>query len=140
MRTTRLALLLAAVGCVFLFAHSGLSQDGSLTLATDAVSPQRFIAVHGRRALLDGYASQSLEAWVYPFQIFRGYRVAFRFEGATTPINGPDVLTRIEYEPNAVTRIYLGPDFKVREKLFVPLNQPGAILCYSIQSEKPVEI
>ena len=140
MRTARLVLLLAAVGCLPLSARAEISQDESLTLATDAVSPQRFMAAHGRRALLDGYGSQSLEAWIYPFQIFRGYRVAFRFEGSTTPINGPDVLTRIEYKPNAVTRIYLGPDFKVREKLFVPLNQAGAILSYSIQSEKPVEI
>ncbi len=147
-RATRLCLFLAAT----IFASSPVpgkcaqqappsaTAENNLTLTTDAVAPQRFFAVHGRRALLDGYAAQGLEAWAYPFQIVRDYRLAFRVEGTTTSIDGRGILSRIEYKPNSVTRIYLGPDFIVREKLFVPLNQPGAILTYSIQSKKPVEI
>lgn len=112
----------------------------SLALDTEAVAPQRFIAAHGRRALIDGYASDSLEIWAYPFQILSGYRIAFRALGATTAINGQDILSRVTYEPGSITRVYIGPDFIVHEKLFVPLNQPGAILSYSIQSAHAVEI
>ena len=104
------------------------------------MAPERFIAVHGRRALVDGYASEGLEAWAYPFQILNGYRVAFRPEGATTATNGADILRRVIYEPDSVTRIYLGADFVVREKIFVPLNEPGAIFTYSVESGKPVDI
>ncbi len=112
----------------------------SLTLDTEAVSAPRFIAVHGRRALIDGYASQGLEAWAYPFQVLSGYRVAFRPQGVTTAIDGSEILRRVVYQPDSVTRIYLGPDFIVRENLFVPLDRAGAILTYAIQSKKPVAI
>jgi len=112
----------------------------SLTLDTEAVSFPRFIAVHGRRALIQGYASQGLEAWAYPFQILSGYRIAFRPQGASTAIDGAEILRRVFYQPDSVTRIYLGPDFIVRENLFVPLDRAGAILSYTVQSEKPIAI
>jgi glycogen debranching enzyme len=111
-----------------------------LALDTESVAPSRFIAVHGRRASIVGYASAGLEVWAYPFQILNNYRVAFRASGATTPIPGQSILSRVVYEPDSVTRIYLGPDFMVREKLVVPLDQPGAILTYKIESSHPVEI
>jgi len=114
--------------------------EAGLALDTEAVSPSRFIAVHGRRASIVGYASAGLEVWAYPFQILNNYRVAFRATGATTPIPGQSILSRVVYEPDSVMRIYLGPDFMVRETLFVPLDQPGAILTYQIQSSHPVEI
>jgi len=118
----------------------GQSSDKSMARNTEAVAPQSFIAAHGRRALVDGYASDSLEMWAYPFEILSGYRIAFRPLGVTTPINGQDILSRVTYEPDSITRVYIGPDFIVHEKLFVPLNQPGAILSYSIQSTHTIEI
>jgi glycogen debranching enzyme len=114
--------------------------SASLALSTSTIAPERFIAAHGRRAFVDGYANSSLEAWVYPFQILSGYRVAFRPQGATTSIPASNLLMRVIYEPNAVTRIYLGPDFTVRERIFVPLDQPGAILTYQVQGNRPVDI
>jgi len=114
--------------------------EARLIADIDASAPARFIAVHGRRALIDGYASGSLEIWAYPFQILNGYRVAFRVSGTTTAVRGEDILRRVTYEPAAITRIYLGPGFVVRERLFVPLDQPGAILTYQVESSQPVEI
>lgn len=148
MRAARYCLILGVACGLSLSANSGFAQkvparagdDRSLTLSTDAVAPQRFIAAHGRRALIDGYSMGGLEAWVYPFQIFRDYRVAFRVYGAAASIDGRDILSRIDYEPDSITRTYLDPNFVVREKLFVPLNRPGAILTYSIESKEPVEI
>jgi len=122
------------------FAQQGDRSGNSLALATEAVAPQRFIAAHGRRALIDGYASAGLEIWAYPFEILSDYRIAFRARGTTTSINGQDILSRVVYEPDSIIRIYVGPDFIVHEKLFVPLNLPGAILSYSIQSTHDVEI
>ncbi len=116
------------------------SAAGSLSLTTDAVAPRRFIAVHGRRALLDGYAASGLEAWAYPLQLIQGYRVGFRPEGTTSEISGATVLRRIVYRPSEVIRIYIGPNFIVREKLFVPLETPGAIITYTVESSKPIDI
>jgi glycogen debranching enzyme len=111
-----------------------------MALDTEAVAPLRFIAAHGRRALVAGYASAGLELWSYPFQIVSGYRVQFRSAGSTTPLRGQDILRRVTYEPDSVTRTYLGPDFIVREKLFVPLGEPGAILTYQVEGTHGVEI
>jgi glycogen debranching enzyme len=114
--------------------------EPQLAFSTDAPLSHRFIAAHGRRALIDGYAGAGIEAWIYPFQIFRAYQVAFMPDGATTAIPAEELLSRVEYEPGSITRIYLGPGFIARERLFVPIDQPGAIITYTVQSSKPVDI
>ena len=60
----------------------------SLALSTNAVAPRRFIAVHGRRALLDGYAGSGLEVWAYPVQLIKDYEVGFLPQGTTSEIPG----------------------------------------------------
>lgn len=112
----------------------------SLSLTTDAVAPRRFIAVHGRRALLDGYAGSGLEVWAYPVQLIKDYEIGFRPQGATSEIPGATILRRVVYQPDEITRIYIGANFIVREKLFVPLHIPGAIVTYSVESRNPVDI
>ena len=114
--------------------------QNALAFDTGAATSRRFIAAHGRRALIDGFTTDGLEVWAYPFEILSRYRVAFREQGTTTPIAARNILGRVIYEPNSVTRIYLGPDFVVREKLFVPLDRPGAIITYQVESQNAVEI
>ena len=112
----------------------------SLTLSTEAVGPHRYLAVHGRRALVSGYATSGLEVWAYPVQIVAGYEIGFRTQGAVTEISGAAICRRITYEPEAVTRTYIGPEFVVRERIFVPLNEAAAIVTYTVDSRQPVEI
>jgi glycogen debranching enzyme len=114
--------------------------DSSLTLSTDSVGPVRFVAVHGRRSAILGYSQNGLEVWAWPFQILNGYRIGIRPQGAATEMDGNLLLRRIEYAPDAVTRIYIGPDFVVRERLFVPLDLPGAILTYKVEGRGHVDI
>lgn len=109
-------------------------------LNTDSVSPLRFLAAHGRRALVSGYAAGGLEVWAYPFEILNDYHVAFHVAGTTSPIDGQSILSRVTYNTDSITRVYLGSGFVVRETLFVPLNEPGAIVTYSVQSAHPVDI
>jgi glycogen debranching enzyme len=111
-----------------------------LTWSTDSTQPARFIAVHGRRSALFGYSEHGLEVWAYPLQVVDSLGVAFRQQGATMQIDGRSVLRRIEYRPEAVTRVYVGPDFVVREKLFVPLDARGAILSYEVDGARTVDI
>jgi len=122
--------------------HSSLdaqSLSDRLALSTESVEPIRFVAAHGRRAVIMGYPETGLESWVYPFQIFSNYQIGFRPPGATTESDGRLQLRRIIYQPQAITRIYIGLNYIVREKLFVPLDQPGAILSYEVEG-KPVDI
>jgi glycogen debranching enzyme len=117
----------------------GQSLSDRLAISTDSVEPIRFVAVHGRGAVIMGYPETGLEGWVYPFQIFSNYKIGFRPAGATTESDGCLQLRRIIYQPQAITRIYIGLDYIVHEKLFVPLDQPGAILSYEVEG-KPVDI
>jgi glycogen debranching enzyme len=111
-----------------------------LTLSTDAVGPVRFVAVHGHRSAILGYSKNGLEIWAWPFQILSGYRIGIRPQSAATEMDGDLVLRRIEYAPDAVTRIYIGPDFVVRERLFVPLDLSGAIITYTVEGRGHVDI
>ncbi len=112
----------------------------SLTSSTDSVGPRRFLSVHGHRAAIFGYSEAGLEVWAYPVQILSSYAVSFRHPGVTTLIDGQAILRRIVYRPESVTRIYAGPDFIVREKLFVPLDDPGVIIEYTAESARPIDI
>ena len=124
-------------------AQSRINDDAAVEsshLTADAATAGRFFAAHGRRALIDGYSSSGLEVWIYPFQILRGYSVEFQHPGATTAVDGKTILSHVTYEPDAITRTYIGPDFIVREKLMVPLDKPAAVISYSVESAAPLEI
>jgi glycogen debranching enzyme len=117
--------------------RSGLS---SLIWNTDSTQPARFISVHGRRAAILGYSETGLEVWAYPVQIVSSYTVGFHPQNSTTGIDGTSILRRIIYSPESVIRIYAGSDFIVREKLFVPLDKPGAIIDYEVDSPRALDI
>jgi glycogen debranching enzyme len=105
-----------------------------------SAQPSRFVAVHGRRSAVFGYSENGLEVWAYPLQLVDSFSVAFRPQQGTTAIDGRAILRRIEYTPESVTRIYVGHDFVVHEKLFVPLGAPGAIVSYEVNGVRPVDI
>lgn len=111
-----------------------------LSLQTDSVAPERFVAAHGRKAIVMGYASSGLELWAYPLQIISGYGLGFRPAGETTEIAGSVLLRRVTYEPEAITRTYIGPDFIIREKLFVPLNEQAILLTYTVECRHTIDI
>jgi glycogen debranching enzyme len=116
------------------------SEPSQLVWDTLTTRPMRFIGVHGRRAAVLGYSENGLEIWAYPIQILKAYRPSFRLDGTTTEIDGLAILRRITYSPESVTRIYVGTDFIVRETLFVPLDQAGAIISYDVESDRPIDI
>jgi glycogen debranching enzyme len=87
-----------------------------------------------------GYAASGLEVWAYPLQIVRGFQLGFRSQGTTTEIDAATLLRRITYEPEAVTRTYIGPDFIVRERLFVPLDEAAVIFTYTVECRHSVDL
>lgn len=136
MRRSASLLLLALASTAF--AQTRTPDPGLVLSANNAGS--RFVAAHGERALLMGYSSPGLEAWAYPFQLFRSYRVQFLPQGEDSAIDGSAILRRIEYRPEQIVRIYVGPNFEVREHLFVPRDQPGVVLTYDVTGRQAVEI
>ena len=143
------ALLAGAALAVMLPAAAGFGTEAGysalaipetpITLRAEA-SPRRFIAAHGRRALVEGYAGESLEGWVYPFRIFHDYRIAFRPRGSNSTISGATAVREVVVNPECVTRVYSGQNFTVRETLFVPLDEGGFELLYAVNSPVPLQI
>jgi glycogen debranching enzyme len=116
------------------------SVNQSMTFKTDAVEPNHFVAVHGRRSIIMGYPQKGLEIWGYPFQILSDYQIGFKPSGATATTDGRLLLRRVDYRPDTITRTYIGPDYLVREKLFVPLDQAAAVISYEVEGIRQVEI
>jgi glycogen debranching enzyme len=125
--------------CLLLLLFSPLAPAQS-SFDTDSVAPERFVAVHGRKAVVMGYASSGLELWAYPLQLISGYELGFRSSGETTEIKASTVLRRVTYEPEAITRTYIGPDFVVREKLFVPLNEQAILFTYTVECRHSIDV
>ena len=140
---TRASLLLLIAAMVALSTSAPAQSKDNLSRfawSTDSVGSARFISAHGHRAAVLGYSQDGLEFWVYPFQIVSSYKVSFHPQGSATAIDGQNLLRRIIYGPEAVTRIYAGPDFIVREHIFVPIDEPGAIIRYEVESRQPIDI
>ena len=110
------------------------------TLSADFGNALRFVAAHGRRSVIMGYNSQGLEVWSYPFQILSGYRVGFKPAGTAAETDGRSLLRRVDYSSDSITRVYIGPDYIVREKLFVPLDQPDAVIRFEVEGARQVDV
>lgn len=109
-------------------------------ISSAATEPYRFIAAHGERSAIFGYAGRSLEIWAYPFQILDGYAVNFQPQGSPRVLDGATLLTRIEVAPNQVVRVWAGPGFKVKETEFVPVDAADAFLRYDVTGTTPVNL
>lgn len=143
MLTTLVLLLSLLAFCGGLFGqveNNNISEVSKLEWSTDSTNPERFISVHGHRAAVLGYSQDGLEIWAYPFQILSSFKLKFRSQGTTSEIDAQAVLRRIIYRPDFVTRVYVGADFIVREKIFVPLDEPGAVFNYEVESVHPLDI
>ncbi len=112
----------------------------SMTWSAPANGPGRFVSAHGRKSSVMGYPDAGLEVWAWPLQLLSGYRVRFREPGRIAPLEGRALLSRIETRPTEVVRVYVGPDFVVRERIFTPLDAPGAVLTYEVEGLPDVQV
>jgi glycogen debranching enzyme len=113
---------------------------GDLQWSATETTAGRYVIVAGQRAFVGGYNVPGLEVWTYPLQLVRGYRISFHLWGDTTDIDGRATLRRIEQTPTVTTRVYTAPELTVRERIFVPVDQPGATISYSVEASRPVDI
>ena len=97
-----------------------------------------FLPVVGQRAALFGRETGQLEAWVYPLKILRDFHLRFLLANKTVPA---EALARtLIVRPESATIVYGGDDFTVRETLFVPVYEQGAILTFEVETAEPFEI
>ncbi|MGB7602677.1 MAG: amylo-alpha-1,6-glucosidase [Candidatus Sulfotelmatobacter sp.] len=76
--------------------------------------------------------------WVYPLKILRDFHLRFHLDGATIPA---EALARtLIVHPESTTIVYTGNTFSVRETLFVPVHEAGAIIAFEVDTAEPLEI
>jgi glycogen debranching enzyme len=97
-----------------------------------------FLPEVGTRAGLFGNETGNLEAWVYPLKILRNFRLNFLIDGQSLPAES---LSRtLIVHPESSTIVYSNNTFSVRETLFVPVHEQGAIIRLEVSTAEPLEI
>src|SRR6266516_986351 len=132
---SKLNLALAAV-LLAVCAIAG-AQSGELELSRSA-RPWEFFCATSTRAGLFGNESGNLEAWVYPLKIFRNFHVRFLMDGRTLPAE--TLVRTVTVRPQSSTIIYAGDTFSIKETLFVPVHDTGALIRFEVETAHPLEI
>jgi glycogen debranching enzyme len=100
--------------------------------------PWEFLAAVGKKASLLGNESGVVEAWVYPLKILRDLRFSILTEGREIPAES--LVRTVIAHPESTTLVYSGDTFSVRETFFAPVDQPGAIIEFQVETEQPLEL
>jgi hypothetical protein len=122
------------ISCSFAFAD----QPGQSLELSRPVRSWEFLSAVGTRAGIFGNEQGTLEAWVYPLKILRNFHLRLHINGATLPAEAL-ARTLIVY-PESSTIVYTGDVFSVRETLFVPVHESGAIIAFDVDTTEPLEI
>jgi glycogen debranching enzyme len=132
-------LLLFLFLCLALLIPFAISQQAAPSLELSrTVRTWEFLPVVGTRAGLFGMENGRLEAWVYPLKIFRAFHLTFHVGGRALPAES---LTRtLTVRPESATLIYVGDSFRVKETLFVPVQEPGSVILLEIETAEPLEV
>jgi glycogen debranching enzyme len=105
---------------------------------TRPVRSWEFLPLAGTRAALFGDESGRMEAWVYPLKLLREFHLQFREGDRVIPA---EMLARtVIVRPESSTILYSGDTFTVRETLFVPVKEAGAVILLDVETEQPLEI
>ena len=129
-RWLSLLLILLAGACVAQ-TGAGLSWQGDLG--------HRFLSSHGRHGFLFTMGPEGAEGYLYPFRVFHDLRVTFRTT-SSGPIEARTIAQNAIVTPTSITRLYAADELRVRETLFVPLDEPVLMLLYEVESDQPVTI
>jgi glycogen debranching enzyme len=124
--------------CSFAFAQNPATGSTMLPQISRPVRTWEFMPVVGRKAAIFGNESGKLEAWVYPMKFLRDFSLVFHLGDRSFP--AASLARNIEVRPEAVTITYANESFTVRETIFVPREEPGAIIDLAVDSHTPVSI
>ncbi len=100
--------------------------------------PWEFLPAVGQRAALFGDEDGDLEAWVYPLKLFRNFHLQFHIGGEVIPAES--LARNVTVRPESATILYASDTFQVRETLFVPVEEQGAIVILQISTVEPLQV
>jgi glycogen debranching enzyme len=102
--------------------------------------PGSFFDVLGRRAAVYGYEHRGFEAWAYPMKILEDFRLSFTLEGYPLEVPAEDMLASITVRPDATIFTYSHAAFRVRQIIFVPIDEPAIVLLLDVTTTLPIRI
>src|SRR5947209_15402220 len=128
-----------AVVALLACARPLLSQSSASSLELSRpVRSWEFLPVVGQRAALLGNENGKFEAWVYPLKILRDFHLIFHTDGRALPAES--LARTLVVRPESCVIIYASDTFQVRETLFVPVREAGAVITFEVTTAQPVEI
>src|SRR5207248_5351786 len=129
---------LLCIFALFLSLASQAQTGAPILLIERPVHAWEFLDAVGMRAGVFGAENGRLEAWVYPMKLLRDFHLVFHRADRAVPA---EALARtVQVRPEATTIIYSGDDFSVRETIFVPYDQPGAVIVLEMEAHAMLQI
>jgi glycogen debranching enzyme len=133
-----LLLLLVSVSILNARSQAAPAETKKALELTRPVRTWEFLCAVGQRAGIFGNESGRVEAWVYPLKLFRDFALVFHTAGRDW--NAADLVRTVIVRPESTTLVYVGDTFRVEEIFFVPVDEPGALIKFDVETEQPLEI
>ncbi|HEX6649932.1 MAG TPA: hypothetical protein VF075_10340, partial [Pyrinomonadaceae bacterium] len=138
---------------IFVGATTAQAQDGmdksllrKFDLKESGLSLERrtqsgtFFDVVGHNSVALGYENRALEAWVYPLKILDDFECQFTIEGYPLAFRGRDIAVLINARPEATVITYSHAAFTVRQIIYAPVDEPGIIMLFDVQTVLPMTV
>lgn len=97
-----------------------------------------FLSATGQRAGLLGNESGRLEAWVYPLKILRDFHLIFHVGDREIPAEA--LVRTLTVHPESTSLTYASDTFTVRETLFAPVHEAGAVILVDVDTSEPIDV
>jgi hypothetical protein len=99
-----------------------------------------FLGVEGRKAAALGTELGEFEVWAWPLRVLHGFELSFQTPLYADPVRGRDIARSIEATPSGATITYVHPAFTVRQRIFVPVNEPAVAMVLEVEAVRPMEV
>ncbi|HWZ98297.1 MAG TPA: hypothetical protein VN025_11100 [Candidatus Dormibacteraeota bacterium] len=138
LKISRRLTLLVTVLAFCTFGQSIPNKGGGSLLIQRPARTWEFLCAVGKHAGVFGNESGRVEAWVYPLKVLRDFQVIIHHDGKDLPAES--LIRTVEARPESTTLVYAGDTFTIREKFFVPVDEPGAVITFEVETEQPLEL
>ncbi len=134
---------------LFVFLQTVFSQTGLINkfnlhqndlMLTRPAQPNQYMDKIGRKAALMGFENGSFEMWIWPWKVLRNFDLQFFVGSTTQPILSKEIARDISVTPEATTISFVYESFTVKEIIFVPHNQPAAVILLDVYTTAPLTI
>lgn len=105
-----------------------------------AARPGFYVGDMGRRAAVFGDETGAFEVWTWPLELVENLHLAFGIPDYDEPLDGASVARRVVVRPEGVTIVYSHATFTVRERVTVPLHEPGVLILLDVETVRPLDV